>query len=89
VSSDDRAQLKNLERNLKNVVFGQDPAIEALSSAIKMARSGLGKPTSRSVRSCFQGPTGVGKTEVAKQLAFTLASSCSASTCPSTWNAMR
>ena len=44
VSSDDRAQLKNLDRNLKNVVFGQDPAIEALSAAIKMARSGLGKP---------------------------------------------
>jgi ATP-dependent Clp protease ATP-binding subunit ClpA len=72
VSSDDRAQLKNLERNLKNVVFGQDPAIEALSSAIKMARSGLGKPDKPIGSFLFSGPTGVGKTEVAKQLAFTL-----------------
>jgi ATP-dependent Clp protease ATP-binding subunit ClpA len=72
VSSDDRAQLKNLERNLKNVVFGQDPAIEALSAAIKMARSGLGKPDKPIGNFLFSGPTGVGKTEVAKQLAFTL-----------------
>jgi ATP-dependent Clp protease ATP-binding subunit ClpA len=72
VSSDDRAQLKNLERNLKNVVFGQDPAIEALSAAIKMARSGLGKPEKPIGAFLFSGPTGVGKTEVAKQLAFTL-----------------
>jgi ATP-dependent Clp protease ATP-binding subunit ClpA len=72
VSSDDRAQLKNLDRNLKNVVFGQDPAIEALSAAIKMARSGLGKPDKPIGAFLFSGPTGVGKTEVAKQLAFTL-----------------
>ena len=72
VSSDDRAQLKNLDRNLKNVVFGQDPAIEALSAAIKMARSGLGKPDKPIGSFLFSGPTGVGKTEVAKQLAFTL-----------------
>ncbi|MGE5665984.1 MAG: ATP-dependent Clp protease ATP-binding subunit ClpA [Betaproteobacteria bacterium] len=72
VSSDDRAQLKNLERNLKNVVFGQDPAIEALAGAIKMARSGLGKPDKPIGAFLFSGPTGVGKTEVAKQLAFTL-----------------
>jgi ATP-dependent Clp protease ATP-binding subunit ClpA len=72
VSSDDRAQLKNLERNLKNVVFGQDPAIDALASAIKMARSGLGKPDKPIGSFLFSGPTGVGKTEVAKQLAFTL-----------------
>ncbi len=72
VSSDDRAQLKNLERNLKNVVFGQDPAIEALASAIKMARSGLGKPDKPIGSFLFSGPTGVGKTEVARQLAFTL-----------------
>ncbi|HUL66460.1 MAG TPA: ATP-dependent Clp protease ATP-binding subunit ClpA [Burkholderiaceae bacterium] len=72
VSTDDRAQLKNLERNLKNVVFGQDPAIEALSSAIKMARSGLGKPDKPIGSFLFSGPTGVGKTEVAKQLAFTM-----------------
>jgi ATP-dependent Clp protease ATP-binding subunit ClpA len=72
VSSDDRAQLKNLERNLKNVVFGQDPAIEALAAAIKMARSGLGKPDKPIGSFLFSGPTGVGKTEVARQLAFTL-----------------
>ncbi len=72
VSSDDRTQLKNLERNLKNVVFGQDPAIEALASAIKMARSGLGKPDKPIGSFLFSGPTGVGKTEVARQLAFTL-----------------
>ncbi|MEW5879113.1 MAG: AAA family ATPase, partial [Pseudomonadota bacterium] len=72
VSSDDRAQLKNLERNLKNVVFGQDPAIDALAAAIKMARSGLGKPDKPIGSFLFSGPTGVGKTEVAKQLAFTL-----------------
>ncbi len=72
VSSDDRAQLKNLDRNLKNVVFGQDPAIDALSAAIKMARSGLGKPDKPIGAFLFSGPTGVGKTEVAKQLAFTL-----------------
>jgi ATP-dependent Clp protease ATP-binding subunit ClpA len=72
VSSDDRAQLKNLDRNLKNVVFGQDPAIEALAAAIKMARSGLGKPDKPIGSFLFSGPTGVGKTEVAKQLAFTM-----------------
>src|SRR5215467_6584053 len=72
VSTDDRAQLKNLERNLKNVVFGQDPAIEALASAIKMARSGLGKPDKPIGSFLFSGPTGVGKTEVARQLAYIL-----------------
>ncbi len=72
VSTDDRAQLKSLDRNLKNVVFGQEPAIEALSAAIKMARSGLGKPDKPIGSFLFSGPTGVGKTEVAKQLAFTL-----------------
>jgi ATP-dependent Clp protease ATP-binding subunit ClpA len=72
VSSDDRTQLKNLDRNLKNVVFGQDQAIEALSSAIKMARSGLGKPEKPIGSFLFSGPTGVGKTEVARQLAFTM-----------------
>ncbi|MCS6945412.1 MAG: ATP-dependent Clp protease ATP-binding subunit ClpA [Sutterellaceae bacterium] len=72
VSSDDRVALKNLERNLKNVVFGQDAAIEALAAAIKMARSGLGKPDKPIGAFLFSGPTGVGKTEVARQLAFTL-----------------
>jgi ATP-dependent Clp protease ATP-binding subunit ClpA len=72
VSTDDRAQLKSLDRNLKNVVFGQDPAIDALAAAIKMARSGLGKPDKPIGSFLFSGPTGVGKTEVARQLAFTL-----------------
>jgi ATP-dependent Clp protease ATP-binding subunit ClpA len=70
VSSDDRGKLKTLDRDLKSVVFGQDPAIDALSAAIKMARSGLGKPERPIGSFLFSGPTGVGKTEVAKQLAF-------------------
>ena len=72
VSSDDRSKLKNLDRDLKSVVFGQDTAIEALASAIKMARSGLGKPDKPIGSFLFSGPTGVGKTEVAKQLAYIL-----------------
>jgi ATP-dependent Clp protease ATP-binding subunit ClpA len=72
VSSDDRNALKTLERDLKSVVFGQDKAIEALSAAIKMARSGLGSTTKPIGSFLFSGPTGVGKTEVAKQLAFIL-----------------
>ncbi|BDI05195.1 ATP-dependent Clp protease ATP-binding subunit ClpA [Sphaerotilus microaerophilus] len=72
VSSDDRSKLKSLDRDLKSVVFGQDPAIDALSSAIKMARSGLGKPEKPIGAFLFSGPTGVGKTEVAKQLAYIL-----------------
>ena len=70
VSSDDRSKLQNLERDLRNVVFGQDAAIEALAGAIKMARSGLGKPDKPIGSFLFSGPMGVGKTEVAKQLAF-------------------
>ncbi|NBQ91471.1 MAG: ATP-dependent Clp protease ATP-binding subunit ClpA [Betaproteobacteria bacterium] len=72
VSSDDRSKLKTLDRDLKSVVFGQDPAIDALAAAIKMARSGLGKPEKPIGCFLFSGPTGVGKTEVAKQLAFIL-----------------
>jgi len=72
VSSDDRSKLKLLDRDLKQVVFGQDPAIDALSAAIKMARSGLGKPDKPIGSFLFSGPTGVGKTEVAKQLAYVL-----------------
>jgi ATP-dependent Clp protease ATP-binding subunit ClpA len=72
VSSDDRSKLKSLDRDLKSVVFGQDAAIDALSSAIKMARSGLGKPDKPIGAFLFSGPTGVGKTEVAKQLAYIL-----------------
>ena len=70
VSSDDRNALRNLDRDLKAVVFGQDPAIDALTRAIKMARSGLGTPGKPIGSFLFSGPTGVGKTEVAKQLAY-------------------
>ena len=72
VSSDDRGKLKSLERDLKSVVFGQDAAVDALSAAIKMARSGLGKSDKPIGSFLFSGPTGVGKTEVAKQLAYIL-----------------
>ncbi|MFN4265591.1 MAG: ATP-dependent Clp protease ATP-binding subunit ClpA [Aquabacterium sp.] len=72
VSSDDRSKLKTLDRDLKSVVFGQDLAIDALAAAIKMARSGLGKPDKPIGSFLFSGPTGVGKTEVAKQLAYIL-----------------
>jgi ATP-dependent Clp protease ATP-binding subunit ClpA len=72
VSNDDRSKLKNLDRDLKSVVFGQDVAIDALAAAIKMARSGLGKPDKPIGSFLFSGPTGVGKTEVAKQLAYIL-----------------
>src|SRR5213595_2678624 len=70
VSTDDRSTLANLDRDLKAVVFGQDRAIDALSSAIKMARSGLGNPQKPIGNFLFSGPTGVGKTEVARQLAY-------------------
>jgi len=70
VTVDDRSKLQTLDRDLKSVVFGQDPAIEALASAIKMARAGLGKVDKPIGSFLFSGPTGVGKTEVAKQLAF-------------------
>jgi ATP-dependent Clp protease ATP-binding subunit ClpA len=72
VSTDDRAALKNLARDLKAVVFGQDAAIEALAKAVKRARSGLGAPDRPIGSFLFSGPTGVGKTEVAKQLAYCL-----------------
>ncbi|EAR51500.1 ATP-dependent Clp protease, ATP-binding subunit ClpA [Oceanicola granulosus HTCC2516] len=68
VSKDDAEVLKDLEGSLKRVVFGQDPAIEALSSAIKLARAGLREPEKPIGNYLFAGPTGVGKTEVAKQL---------------------
>jgi ATP-dependent Clp protease ATP-binding subunit ClpA len=72
ISSNDKEGLKNLERDLKNFVFGQDIAIEELASSIKLARAGLreeGKPIGSYL---FSGPTGVGKTEVARQLSKTL-----------------
>ena len=72
VSTDDRSALANLDRDLKAVVFGQDQAIEALAAAIKMARSGLGNPQKPIGSFLFSGPTGVGKTEVARQLAYCL-----------------
>jgi ATP-dependent Clp protease ATP-binding subunit ClpA len=72
VSADDKEVLKNLERDLKAMVFGQDRAIEALSAAIKLSRAGLRDPEKPIGNYLFAGPTGVGKTEVAKQLAKTL-----------------
>ncbi|MSQ80572.1 MAG: ATP-dependent Clp protease ATP-binding subunit ClpA [Candidatus Methylopumilus sp.] len=72
ISNDDRHVLKNLERDLKAVIFGQDKAIENLASAIKMTRSGLGLPNKPIGNFLFSGPTGVGKTEVARQLAYIL-----------------
>jgi ATP-dependent Clp protease ATP-binding subunit ClpA len=72
VSLSDRDVLKNLERNLKLTIFGQDKAIEALSSAIKMSRSGLGDQRKPVGSFLFSGPTGVGKTEVTRQLAIAM-----------------
>jgi ATP-dependent Clp protease ATP-binding subunit ClpA len=70
VSNDDRGKLKTLERDLRSVVFGQDKALEVLASSVKMARSGLGRPDKPIGAFLFSGPTGVGKTEAAKQLAY-------------------
>ena len=72
VSKDDAAVLKDLDATLKRVVFGQDKAIDALASAIKLSRAGLREPEKPIGNYLFTGPTGVGKTEVAKQLASTL-----------------
>lgn len=69
VSQDDKTILKNLEQDLKRVIFGQDEAIEALASAIKLSRAGLKAPNKPIANFMFAGPTGVGKTEVTKQLA--------------------
>ena len=69
VSTDDKTVLANLERDLRTVVFGQNTAIEALSSAIKLSRAGLREPEKPIGNYLFSGPTGVGKTEVARQLA--------------------
>lgn len=70
VSSDDRGKLRTLERDLKSVVFGQDKALDVLAAAVKMSRSGLGKTDKPIGGFLFSGPTGVGKTEAAKQLAY-------------------
>jgi len=72
VNNSDKDNLRNLDKNLKHVIFGQDEAISALSSAIKMARSGLGNPERPTGSFLFAGPTGVGKTEVTRQLAHNL-----------------
>jgi ATP-dependent Clp protease ATP-binding subunit ClpA len=72
VSRDDKSTLQNLERDLKTMVFGQDAAIGALSAAIKLARAGLREPEKPIGSYLFSGPTGVGKTEVARQLSRTL-----------------
>jgi ATP-dependent Clp protease ATP-binding subunit ClpA len=72
VSSSDRDLLRNLERNLKLVIFGQDAAIDSLAAAIKMARSGLGDQRRPVGSFLFAGPTGVGKTEVTRQLALAM-----------------
>ncbi len=72
VSASDRDVLRHLERDLKLVIFGQDPAIEALSAAIKMSRSGLADDRKPVGSFLFSGPTGVGKTEVTRQLALTM-----------------
>src|ERR1043166_3086568 len=72
VSRDDREVLKNLQRDLQTMVFGQDQAIDALVSAIKLARAGLRDPEKPIGSYLFSGPTGVGKTEVARQLARTM-----------------
>ena len=70
VSNDDRSKLQTLERDLKSVVFGQDQALDVLAASVKMARSGLGKADKPIGSFLFSGPTGVGKTEAAKQLAY-------------------
>lgn len=72
INQDDRSMLRNLERDLKAIIFGQDEAINKLSTAIKMSRSGLLADNKPIGSFMFSGPTGVGKTEVAKQLAYTL-----------------
>ena len=72
VSADDKETLRNLERDLRSMVFGQDKAIDALAAAIKLSRAGLREPEKPIGNYLFSGPTGVGKTEVARQLAATL-----------------
>ncbi len=72
ISKDDKSALRNLERDMRRVVYGQDQAIEVLTNAIKMARAGLRDPEKPIGSYLFAGPTGVGKTEIARQLAATL-----------------
>ncbi len=72
VSTQDKTKLANLEGELKRLIFGQDPAIEQLATVIKLSRAGLGNPNKPTGNFLFAGPTGVGKTELAKQLASVL-----------------
>ena len=72
VTTEDRDKLKNLEPDLKMMIFGQDPAIEAVVSSIKLSRAGIGSPRKPTGSFLFAGPTGVGKTELARQLAMQL-----------------
>ena len=72
ISKDDKTLLLNIENDLKRLVFGQDKAIESLASAIKLSRAGLREPEKPVGNYLFTGPTGVGKTEVARQLALAL-----------------
>ena len=85
-ASDDRNALKTLDRDLKNVVFGQDQAIDALVSAIRMARSGLGNPRKPIGNFLFAGPPASARPRSRSSSRTASASSCSASTCPSTWS---
>src|SRR5262249_56540493 len=72
VNLSDRDRLETLDRDIKLLVFGQDPAIDTVVAAIRLARAGLGQPQKPVGSFLFAGPTGVGKTEVAKQLASAL-----------------
>lgn len=89
VSSSEVEGLKNIDRNLKMVVFGQDKAIDELASVIKLARAGLGKEDKPIGAFLFAGPTGVGKTEITKQLPFNWVLSYCGMICLSTWKNMR
>jgi ATP-dependent Clp protease ATP-binding subunit ClpA len=87
VSNDDRGKLQTLERDLKSVVFGQDKALDVLAGAVKMARSGLGSGDKPIGSFLFSGPTGVGKTEAAKQLAYIMGIELMRFDMSSTWSA--
>ena len=89
VSRDDKETLRNLDRDLKTMVFGQDNAIDALVVGDQARPRGLREPEKPIGSYLFSGPTGVGKTEVARQLAARSASSSPASTCRSTWSGTR
>ena len=86
VSASDREVLKNLSRDLKMMIFGQDEAIETLGAAVKLARSGLRDPNKPIGSFLFIGPTGVGKTEVCKQLSKIWVWNCCALICLNTWS---